>query len=271
MDWRKRKDKLQSEVPPASSDSVATDSSDDSITDQTRTDEQTGEKLRHSHSTASESPAVSTWGARNPLPDFGDVPLDSPTPQQQEPLTNNYPADLEPFAPYSPSDDLGTKPFDLSQSGMTDGAQEGAMPYAIDSDKTDGVSFGTMKLADLPSQPVKSTATDVTSEPESVPTDYIVVAVNDVPTRYPLLNLITTIGRIDEDENIYPDIPIELDDTVSRRHAEIVIRNSYKFVRDVGSTNGTFIKGQLIKADELTPVTTGETIRIGELTEIRFE
>ena len=38
------------------------------------------------------------------------------------------------------------------------------------------------------------------------------------------------------------DLPI-YDPTVSRRHAEVVLRNGHVSVRDLGSSNGTFING----------------------------
>jgi len=59
-----------------------------------------------------------------------------------------------------------------------------------------------------------------------------------------------------------------LDDaTVSSRHCEIIVRDGAVRIRDLASTNGTFIDGQPIKDAVLLP---GQTLRLGSL-EIGFE
>ena len=50
------------------------------------------------------------------------------------------------------------------------------------------------------------------------------------------------------------------DPTVSGHHCEIVVLNDEVFVRDLGSTNGTFINGQQIRE---SPLRAGETLHVG--------
>jgi two-component system nitrogen regulation sensor histidine kinase GlnL len=65
-----------------------------------------------------------------------------------------------------------------------------------------------------------------------------------------------TIGR--ERSN---DVPLE-DENASRRHAELVLREGSHYVRDLHSTNGTFVNGTL--ASDEVKVSSGDTIVIGD-------
>lgn len=83
--------------------------------------------------------------------------------------------------------------------------------------------------------------------------------------RYPLLGAITVIGRDDEAD-------IMLDDPgISRRHSEIRITNDgphlVMTVRDLGSTNGTFLNGDAIDRAHLQD---GDRITVGR-THLLFE
>jgi EAL domain-containing protein (putative c-di-GMP-specific phosphodiesterase class I) len=55
---------------------------------------------------------------------------------------------------------------------------------------------------------------------------------------------------------------------VSKVHAEIVVRNGEVVLRDLGSTNGTFVNGERILAD--TPVAEGDLLQFAD-TELRIE
>lgn len=50
---------------------------------------------------------------------------------------------------------------------------------------------------------------------------------------------------------------------VSRNHAEIIRSNTKFFVKDVGSTNGTFINGKKIDINNLVEIHVGDTISFG--------
>jgi pSer/pThr/pTyr-binding forkhead associated (FHA) protein len=66
----------------------------------------------------------------------------------------------------------------------------------------------------------------------------------------------TTIGRV-EDNAFQIAEP-----SVSSRHCEILLRGSEVVVKDLGSTNGTFINGEKITEGVLKP---GQTLRLGNI------
>lgn len=59
------------------------------------------------------------------------------------------------------------------------------------------------------------------------------------------------------------DLSLAGESTVSRRHAEIVRSGGALSVRDLGSTNGTFVNGIRIEAE--TPLTLGDTVQFGSV------
>lgn len=71
----------------------------------------------------------------------------------------------------------------------------------------------------------------------------------------------TTIGRI-EDNNFQIAEP-----SVSSRHCEILLHGNDVVVKDLNSTNGTFINGEKITESVLKP---GQTLRLGNI-ELRLE
>ncbi len=71
----------------------------------------------------------------------------------------------------------------------------------------------------------------------------------------------TSIGRLEENA-------FQLSEgSVSSRHCEVVLRGSEVLVRDLESTNGTFIDGEQIKEGTLKP---GQSLRLGQV-ELRLE
>ncbi len=84
----------------------------------------------------------------------------------------------------------------------------------------------------------------------------VVLIFNDnVLGQYPLTNEYTTIGRT-SDNDIYID-----NLAVSGHHARILTILNDSFLEDLGSTNGTYVNGKLIKKH---PLVDGETISIGK-------
>src|SRR5262244_1283358 len=57
------------------------------------------------------------------------------------------------------------------------------------------------------------------------------------------------------------DLPV-LDPTVSRRHAEVTIETAGVSIRDLGSSNGTFVNGNRITSARLAP---GDRIIFGKV------
>lgn len=66
----------------------------------------------------------------------------------------------------------------------------------------------------------------------------------------------TTVGRLPENT-----LQIE-DSSVSSRHAEILFENNSWFIRDLGSTNGTFLNGSKIENAVLNH---GDELRFGSI------
>lgn len=66
----------------------------------------------------------------------------------------------------------------------------------------------------------------------------------------------TTIGRVEDNTFQIAD------PSVSSHHAEIILRGSDVVVKDIGSTNGTFINGEKITESVLKP---GQTLKFGQI------
>src|SRR6185312_5306529 len=66
----------------------------------------------------------------------------------------------------------------------------------------------------------------------------------------------TTVGRVEENTFQITD------SSVSSRHAEILLRGTDIVVRDLNSTNGTFINNEKITESVLQP---GQTLRFGQV------
>jgi len=99
----------------------------------------------------------------------------------------------------------------------------------------------------------------------------LVVRFGRLSAAFDLTKEVTVIGRPDSEIHYYPDVEIDLDDAVSRRHAEIIKREDRYFLSDTGSTNGTLLNGEALPAHEERPLAHGDRIRVGERTEIIFE
>lgn len=75
-----------------------------------------------------------------------------------------------------------------------------------------------------------------------------------------------TLGRHADDPSIAA--ALEPHDQVSRRHAEIIANRTSVKVRDLGSTNGTFVNGSRVLSETTVPVADGVRIRFGKELEI---
>jgi hypothetical protein len=71
----------------------------------------------------------------------------------------------------------------------------------------------------------------------------------------------TTIGRVDD--NLFQIAEA----SVSSHHCEVLLRGSDVVIKDLNSTNGTFINGEQISESVLKP---GQTLRLGQV-ELRLE
>lgn len=82
-------------------------------------------------------------------------------------------------------------------------------------------------------------------------------------TEYPLEKTELQLGR-----DLSNDIVVN-DPEVSRRHAHLVLEGDGYILEDLGSTNGTFIRGQRLAAPVV--LRPGETITIGEKVTLKYE
>jgi pSer/pThr/pTyr-binding forkhead associated (FHA) protein len=72
----------------------------------------------------------------------------------------------------------------------------------------------------------------------------------------------TTIGRVDDNTFAIPE------GSVSSHHCEVLLRGSEIVIRDLNSTNGTFINGNQVTGE--APLRPGQILRLGQI-ELRLE
>ena len=79
------------------------------------------------------------------------------------------------------------------------------------------------------------------------------------------------IGRLDEESQTFPEVNLDeedIDAKVSRRHAVILVNDHGVFLEDIGSLNGTFVKGHNtdpLGEGEVVKLTSGDEIVIGNI------
>src|SRR5437667_5692386 len=71
----------------------------------------------------------------------------------------------------------------------------------------------------------------------------------------------TTVGRVEDNSFQIPEA------SVSSHHAEIILRGNDVVIKDLNSTNGTFINGEKISEAVLKP---GQTLKFG-MVELRLD
>lgn len=77
------------------------------------------------------------------------------------------------------------------------------------------------------------------------------------------------IGRSSELHGIHPEITLDFDDAVSRRHALLLRQPDGTFVvRDIGSSNGTLLNGVELQPMVDTPIKAGDELTLGHWTRI---
>jgi pSer/pThr/pTyr-binding forkhead associated (FHA) protein len=72
----------------------------------------------------------------------------------------------------------------------------------------------------------------------------------------------TTIGRVEDNAFQIPE------PSVSSHHCEVLVSGSSVVVRDLNSTNGTFINGEKVSSE--SPLKLGQILRLGQI-EMRLE
>jgi len=85
----------------------------------------------------------------------------------------------------------------------------------------------------------------------------------DAGSEYELNSAPLTIGRGGQN-----DVAIDGDEFASAKHVRIEPRRDGVWVRDLGSTNGTYVNG--VRLDRPRKLVDGDVVKVGE-TELRFE
>lgn len=115
-----------------------------------------------------------------------------------------------------------------------------------------------------PSDPIEKTViTSVERLPESTEKNaYILFLAGPLVGKICLLEEgITTLGRA-------PDVSITINDArISRHHVEVEVRETKAVIKDLGSTNGTFVNGKKIRVHTLKD---GDKIQISSSTIFKF-
>ncbi len=79
----------------------------------------------------------------------------------------------------------------------------------------------------------------------------------------------TLLGRTHARKAIYPDLSLDFDDAISCRHLMLMIQPDGSLrLRDLGSSNGTFLQGQPLPPMEDHPLQSGDSFTLGHWTRI---
>ncbi len=86
----------------------------------------------------------------------------------------------------------------------------------------------------------------------------------------PLMPGTYLVGRTSEGRGIFPEVPLDFDSAVSHRHALLILqKNGTLNLRDVGSSNGTYINGVEVKPMVDTVLQNGDEFTLGHWTRVQ--
>jgi pSer/pThr/pTyr-binding forkhead associated (FHA) protein len=74
----------------------------------------------------------------------------------------------------------------------------------------------------------------------------------------------TSIGRVDDNSFCIAD------GSLSSHHAEVILRGEEIIIRDLDSTNGSFVDGEPLEPNVDSPIKPGQILRLGEV-DVRLE
>ncbi|NWF69504.1 MAG: FHA domain-containing protein [Chloroflexi bacterium] len=76
-------------------------------------------------------------------------------------------------------------------------------------------------------------------------------------------------GRLDATANIVPDIDFTPHAAyqlgISRKHAAVILKNKQLYIKDLRSSNGTFVNNIRLVPFELYPLRSGDEVKLGQL------
>ncbi len=264
--WKLRKDKTQTDEPDTDAETA-----DSAAPPEAETQWETAEALEAEHTGAvldlghAGAQAYEEHPQTTPEPDFENDGGGLHFEDEGEPLqfTDEVPVPIAAAPPLpaeitEPTPDAGPAAADFT-STLRMNRDELANAFAPQ--PATGIPAVAPFVLDTP---LVAPATPITAP-------RLIVRVGRLSGAFDLSQEVTVIGRPDSKIQHYPDVEIDLDDAVSRRHAEVVKRDEGYFLRDAGSTNGTLLNGEKLPAHEERLLTHGDRIRVGERTEIVFE
>jgi hypothetical protein len=187
----------------------------------------------------------------------------------------------------TPRTDLSARYCEVCRHDFQAGSAPPVVPAAANGTNSAAAAFAATPIApaDPPNAPSVSdppTAAPATTVPTA--TDEVVVTVDptldaepdpslpcpiDEPEhRFPLDLPQLLIGRRDDRRDIHPEIPVR-DPAVSHRHAQLLrLPDGSVAIRDLASTNGTFVNGNEIPPGTSYVLQPGDVITIGRWTKI---
>ncbi len=214
--------------------------------------------------------------------DFGTVDASDLT-EPEEPQM------FEPLDAPEVSDNADWQLGQFGRPGGTDITNEADEPLVVGSALSSGVGTDVPDAAD-PDFPVFNpdrTVLNVGYMPENAPPKsahvaaeptrapgsepVLVVHLGALSARYPLGQGELRVGRANASTGEAPEIAIDWDDAISRRHARVFSQGTNQYVEDSGSTNGTLVNDRQIPAHTPVALNDGDIIKVGERTEILFQ
>ena len=126
----------------------------------------------------------------------------------------------------------------------------------------------------IPSIPAPTTVSQwqaIVSIDPSLATPNSPTAPTQAPITISLSQSTNLIGRTSVARAIHPEIPLDLDDAVSSRHAILTLHPDGSLVlRDIGSSNGTMVNGKEIAIMADLTIASGDEITLGHWTRIKI-
>lgn len=183
-----------------------------------------------------------------PMPEAPAASAPSPQPERDS---------LDAFAPYKPS--AAPPPEPERFIAVDESASQSVTPPP---------AAGEANGRGLYSAPANDFEDTLSFAP--VASSRLIVKIGPFTANYEINKPELTIGRPDPKTGTSPDIALEWDDAVSRRHARVIRKNDGDYIEDVGSSNGTLLNGQPIAVNTPILLKDGDTITIGERTQISY-
>jgi hypothetical protein len=111
----------------------------------------------------------------------------------------------------------------------------------------------------------------ITIDPSLATPDSPTPITNQAPVVINLNQGANLIGRTSQARAIHPEIPLDLDDAVSSRHAILTLQPDGTLVlRDIGSSNGTMVNGKEVAVMADIAIAGGDQITLGHWTRIKI-